>query len=66
VVEGLDQIPLILDPITYLNAGKNIFRIQEIQKCFRYILNLFHSNSLKEPDLIQSLFEHLKLREILI
>ena len=64
VVDKLDQIPLILDPITYLNAGKTIFRIQEVQKCFRYILNLFHSDNLKEPDLINSLFEHLEKVEI--
>ncbi len=64
VVDKLDQIPLILDPITYLNAGKTIFRIQEVQKCFRYIINLFHSDNLKEPDLINSLFELLEKVEI--
>jgi hypothetical protein len=42
--ELLEQVPVILDPITYLNAGKNNFRIEEVKNCFQMAFNLLMTN----------------------
>ncbi len=57
----IEQIPLILDPITYLNAGKSSFRIEDIKACFSKtsaaLYNLVFKNNSERKNIINSLFE---------
>lgn len=57
----IEQIPLILDPITYLNAGKSSFRIEDIKACFSKtsaaLYNLVFKSNTERNNIISSLFE---------
>jgi hypothetical protein len=53
---------MILDPITYLNAGKTTFRINGIKECFFNILSFVYSY--EGLDIIGALFNFFKEKEV--
>jgi hypothetical protein len=61
--EILDQIPLILDPITYLNLAKSSYRIEDVQQFFIKTSNfiyrtLFNFSNERNVNIINSIFEN--------
>jgi hypothetical protein len=64
----LEQIPLILDPITYLNVGKSSYRVDEIKQCMSKTFNSIYSilfnynmsinSQEKTTNMLHSLFEN--------
>lgn len=58
--EVVEQTPLILDPITYLNVGKSSFRIEEIKcsfiKAFNFLCKGIYQPVWTQKDSLNGLF----------